>query len=184
MRDKTISIIDGFFVFLLTVCSLHCFSSSFEIEVSLLVLILFTSVFTVIFSLSAVMLKGKLRYSIFLSVTLIIVILFGFLGKNTLIAQLNYVVNKVIYAYSGYLPIVSRVSFSSFTAVSANSLFTMLSLSLSCLLSFLLIRRRRAFLAIICIIILIVPCFVLVDTLPSILSLLIVYPTIFHDASP
>ena len=125
------------------------------------------------------MLKGKLRYSIFLSVTLLIVILFGFLGKNTLIAQLNYVVNKVIYAYSGYLPIVSRVSFSSFTAVSANSLFTMLSLSLSCLLSFLLIRRRRAFLAIICIIILIGPCFVLVDTLPSILSLLIVCTVLF-----
>ncbi len=179
MRDKSINFLDGIFVFLLTVCSLQCLASSFHISVNSWVVSLFTAVFVLVFALLATFVESKRKYTSWLGVVFALFLIFVFLFGNSLLAELNYAVNKVFSIYSQYLPVAQRVYFSKSVAISATGLFVALSALLSGLLTLLIIRIRRILPATILSIITVVPCFLLVNTLPALLPLLTMCAVLF-----
>ncbi len=160
------------FALLLAVCPLYCLMSAFKLNVNSSVLIFWSVLFTGVFSALATFVKSTRRYTACVCVVFVVFAVAVWLMFDRLSGELNYVINSVLGRYAKYLNCVSRVTFADYL-FTATELFVMISIALSFLMTFLLIRIRSVFFAIVIPIIVITPCFVLVNTLPNLFVLLV-----------
>lgn len=178
MKNVTSLIINSLFTVILSVSLIMCFSTSFNIEVILFILIFSAIIFTSVISLiSHYISSGKKLFTAIAVIQAVYIAVF-FTCFNTVISQLNYAVNRVLGVYSKYMDVPSSISIASSSATSEKSsdatvLFVFMLFILCEIFSLSLFRLKKSILIYIFSIIILAPCFIIVTTLPSVTPLII-----------
>lgn len=170
---------DGICVVLLSVCPILCYASAFSVKLESSVLIMAAVLFSIVFSLLSAFVKNNLKYALCMTVIAFVAFLVFVFANERIFAQANYAINKLLELYSVYLPVYSNIKFASYIANDATGFFVLLSLILNGLFSFLISRIKSIKIAGLLSIALLVPCFVLVNTLPDLVPLLIIFTVLF-----
>ena len=170
---------DGICVVLLSVCPILCYASAFSVKLEASVLIMAAVLFSIVFSLLSAFVKNNLKYALCMTVIAFVAFLVFVFANERIFAQANYAINKLLELYSVYLPVYSNIKFASYIANDATGFFVLLSLILNGLFSFLISRIKSIKIAGLLSIALLVPCFVLVNTLPDLVPLLIIFTVLF-----
>lgn len=170
---------DGICVFLLSVCPILCYASAFSVKLEASVLIMAAVLFSIVFSLLSAFVKNNLKYALCMTVIAFVAFLVFVFANESIFAQANYAINKLLEQYSVYLSVYSNIKFASYIANDATGFFVLLSLILNGLFSFLISRIKSIKIAGLLSIALLVPCFVLVNTLPDLVPLLIIFTVLF-----
>lgn len=170
---------DGICVLLLSVCPILCYASAFSVKFEASVLIMAAVLFSIVFSLLSAFVKNNLKYALCMTVIAFVAFLVFVFANERIFAQANYAINKLLELYSVYLPVYSNIKFASYIANDATGFFVLLSLILNGLFSFLISRIKSIKIAGLLSIALLVPCFVLVNTLPDLVPLLIIFTVLF-----
>lgn len=166
-------------VVLLSVCPILCYASAFSVKLEASVLIMAAVLFSIVFSLLSAFVKNNLKYALCMTVIAFVAFLVFVFANERIVAQANYAINKLLELYSVYLPVYSNIKFASYIANDATGFFVLLSLILNGLFSFLISRIKSIKIAGLLSIVLLVPCFVLVNTLPDLVPLLIIFTVLF-----
>lgn len=170
---------DGICVVLLSVCPILCYASAFSVKLESSVLIMAAVLFSIVFSLLSAFVKNNLKYALCMTVIAFVAFLVFVFANEHIFAQANYAINKLLELYSVYLSVYSNIKFASYIANNATGFFVLLSLILNGLFSFLISRIKSIKIAGLLSIALLVPCFVLVNTLPDLVPLLIIFTVLF-----
>ena len=170
---------DGICVVLLSVCPILCYASAFSVKLEASVLIMAAVLFSIVFSLLSAFVKNNLKYALCMTVIAFVAFLVFVFANERIFAQANYAINKLLELYSVYLSVYSNIKFASYIANNATGFFVLLSLILNGLFSFLISRIKSIKIAGLLSIALLVPCFVLVNTLPDLVPLLIIFTVLF-----
>lgn len=170
---------DGICAFLLSVCPILCYASAFSVKLEASVLIMAAVLFSIVFSLLSAFVKNNLKYALCMTVIAFVAFLVFVFANEHIFAQANYAINKLLEQYSVYLSVYSNIKFASYIANNATGFFVLLSLILNGLFSFLISRIKSIKIAGLLSIALLVPCFVLVNTLPDLVPLLIIFTVLF-----
>lgn len=170
---------DGICVVLLSVCPILCYASAFLVKLDSSVLIMAAVLFSMVFSLLSAFVKNNLKYALCMTVIAFVAFLVFVFANERIFAQANYAINKLLELYSVYLSVYSNIKFASYIANDATGFFVLLSLILNGLFSFLISRIKSIKIAGLLSIALLVPCFVLVNTLPDLVPLLIIFTVLF-----
>ena len=170
---------DGICVVLLSVCPILCYASAFSVKLESSVLIMAAVLFSIVFSLLSAFVKNNLKYALCMTVIAFVAFLVFVFANEHIFAQANYAINKLLEQYSVYLSVYSNIKFASYIANNATGFFVLLSLILNGLFSFLISRIKSIKIAGLLSIALLVPCFVLVNTLPDLVPLLIIFTVLF-----
>lgn len=170
---------DGICVVLLSVCPILCYASAFSVKLEVSVLIMAAVLFSIVFSLLSAFVKNNLKYALCMTVIAFVAFLVFVFANERIFAQANYAINKLLELYSVYLSVYSNIKFASYIANDATGFFVLLSLILNGLFSFLISRIKSIKIAGLLSIALLVPCFVLVNTLPDLVPLLIIFTVLF-----
>lgn len=170
---------DSICVVLLSVCPILCYASAFSVKLEASVLIMAAVLFSIVFSLLSAFVKSNLKYALCMTVIAFVAFLVFVFANERIFAQANYAINKLLELYSVYLPVYSNIKFASYIANDATGFFVLLSLILNGLFSFLISRIKSIKIAGLLSIALLVPCFVLVNTLPDLVPLLIIFTVLF-----
>lgn len=170
---------DGICVVLLSVCPILCYASAFSVKLEASVLIMAAVLFSMVFSLLSAFVKNNLKYALCMTVIAFVAFLVFVFANERIFAQANYAINKLLELYSVYLSVYSNIKFASYIANDATGFFVLLSLILNGLFSFLISRIKSIKIAGLLSIALLVPCFVLVNTLPDLVPLLIIFTVLF-----
>lgn len=170
---------DGICVLLLSVCPILCYASAFSVKLEASVLIMAAVLFSMVFSLLSAFVKNNLKYALCMTVIAFVAFLVFVFANERIFAQANYAINKLLEQYSVYLSVYSNIKFASYIANDATGFFVLVSLILNGLFSFLISRIKSIKIAGLLSIALLVPCFVLVNTLPDLVPLLIIFTVLF-----
>lgn len=170
---------DSICVVLLSVCPILCYASAFSVKLEAPVLIMAAVLFSIVFSLLSAFVKNNLKYALCMTVIAFVAFLVFVFANERIFAQANYAINKLLELYSVYLSVYSNIKFASYIANDATGFFVLLSLILNGLFSFLISRIKSIKIAGLLSIALLVPCFVLVNTLPDLVPLLIIFTVLF-----
>ena len=170
---------DGICVVLLSVCPILCYASAFSVKLDSSVLIMAAVLFSMVFSLLSAFVKNNLKYALCMTVIAFVAFLVFVFANERIFAQANYAINKLLEQYSVYLSVYSNIKFASYIANNATGFFVLVSLILNGLFSFLISRIKSIKIAGLLSIALLVPCFVLVNTLPDLVPLLIIFTVLF-----
>ncbi|WP_455259377.1 transglutaminase domain-containing protein [Ruminococcus sp.] len=170
---------DGICVVLLSVCPILCYASAFSVKLEASVLIMAAVLFSIVFSLLSAFVKNNLKYALCMTVIAFVAFLVFVFANERIFAQANYAINKLLEQYSVYLSVYSNIKFASYIANNATGFFVLVSLILNGLFSFLISRIKSIKIAGLLSIALLVPCFVLVNTLPDLVPLLIIFTVLF-----
>lgn len=170
---------DGICAVLLSVCPILCYASAFSVKLEASVLIMAAVLFSIVFSLLSAFVKNNLKYALCMTVITFVAFLVFVFANERIFAQANYAINKLLEQYSVYLSVYSNIKFASYIANDATGFFVLLSLILNGLFSFLISRIKSIKIAGLLSIALLVPCFVLVNTLPDLVPLLIIFTVLF-----
>lgn len=178
MKNVTSIIINSFFSVILSVSLMMCFSTSFNIEVNLFLLIFSAIIFTSVISLISYYISSGKKFFISVAVIQAVYIAVFLTCCNTIISQLNYATNRVLGVYSKYMEVPSSINIAASSAISEKSsdasvLFIFILFILCEIFSLSLIRLKKSILIYIFSLIILVPCFILVTTLPSVTPLII-----------
>lgn len=179
MKERITDIVDGFFIFLLVVCSFQCLVSSFDININLTIVAVCVAMFTFVFALIAVSEKNTIKYFIILGVIFIVYqLLMNFL-TDIIVEQLKYTVNSVLKLYSRYMVVPQSIGEISEKTDGATALFVVLSFPVCGLLTVFRMRLKKLLPVVATTIVMILPCFILVNTLPKLLPLFTVLVILF-----
>lgn len=179
MKERFTDIVDGIFVFLLVICSLQCLVSSFAININLPIMAICIAMFTFVFALITVYEKNSKKYLASLGVIFIVYMLMVFVSRGIIFEQLKYAVNTVLGVYSRYMIVPKSIGEVSKNTDSATVFFVALSLPVCGLLTVFRMRLRKVLPVTIISIVILLPCFILINTLPSLLPLLTVLVILF-----
>ena len=179
MKDKITNIVDSLFIFLLVISSIHCLTSSFDIAINSAVVNICAAMFTAVFALIATFAVSTSKYAISICTILLVFVVTIIFSYDTISAQLNYAVNSVLESYSQFLPVAGKVRFADWIDNNATAFFVALSALLCGLITFFIIRLRLIFPAAAISVVVIVPCFILINTLPDLLPLLTTFAVLF-----
>lgn len=179
MKNKTEFFVSSGASLFLVLSLLWCFSSSFSVSVSPFVVVTSTLIFTSYFALIAKLVERKSTFLICHLVTAAVFVFTVLFSLEVLLSQVNYAVNCVIEIYSKYLPCPASVVFSSTKSVSAEYLFVLLSFLLCDAFINSLVRIRKIFPIVMLSLLVLVPCFIIVDTLPSLVPLVVAVSLLF-----
>ncbi len=175
MKSVTSFVINIIYSVLLSVCLPMCIASSFNIKFNVVVLIAAAVIFSMMNGFLAEAL-GKNKYLIaagIIQTVFIITIIFNF---ELILNQLEYALNKVLAVYSQYISLPSSINISQQSTPSkdATVIFTAFTFLISELSAITLFRLRRNIIIYIMTFVFLLPCFILVNTLPNIILLIIV----------
>lgn len=179
MKNKTEFFVSSGASLFLVLSLLWCFSSSFSVSESPFVVVTSTLIFTSYFALIAKLVERKSTFLICHLVTAAVVVLTVLFSLEALLSQVNYAVNCVLEIYSRYLPCPTSVVFSSTKSVSADYLFVLLSFLLCAAFVNSLLRIRRIYPIVMLSVLVLVPCFIIVDTLPTLVPLVVAVSLLF-----
>ena len=130
MKEKFSTAINCVSSYLLTICVLWCLASSFEINVNSVIVLASITIFSgVLCLLSVYAIKGK-QFLVSLGVIGIVFVVMALLSINSVISQVNYLVNCILKFYSTSFPVPTTVKFASFLDNNANIIFVILFMEL------------------------------------------------------
>ena len=178
MKNLSSLIINSLFTVILSVSLMMCFSTSFNIEVNLFLLIFSAIIFTSIISLISYYISSGKKFFAAVAVIQAVYIAVFFTCCNTIISQPNYAANRLLGVYSKYMEVPSSINIAASNAISEKSseatvLFIFILFILCEIFSLSLIRLKKSILIYIFSLIILVPCFIIVTTLPSVTPLII-----------
>lgn len=179
MKNKTEFLVSSAASLMLVLSLIWCVSSSFSVSASPFVVVTSTLIFTSYFALIAKLVRRKSTFLICHLVTAAVFIFTVLFSLEALISQVNYAVNSVLEIYSKYLPCPTSVAFSSMKSAGADYLFVLLSFLLSSAFVNSLVRIRRIYPILMLSVLVLVPCFIIVDTLPSLVPLVAAVSLLF-----
>lgn len=180
MKNNFLSLLtDGICVILLSVCPLFCLSSSFSINFSAPLLIISAFIFSTIFYLLSEAIDNNLKYALCMTVIAFVIFLVIIFSYEALLSQVNYAVNKVLEQYSQYIPVSNKIFFSKYNSTDATGVFILINAIISGVFSFLITKLKSIKIVALLTILLLFPCFVLVNTLPNIVPLLTIFTVLF-----
>lgn len=179
MKNKTEFFVSSAVSLFLVLSLLWCFSSSFSISASPFVVVTSSLIFTSYFALIAKLVERKSTFLICHLVTAAVFVFTVLFSLEALLSQVNYAVNCVLEIYSRYLPCLPSVVFSSTKSVSADYLFVLLSFLLSDAFVNSFVRIRRIYPIIMLSVLVLVPCFIIIDTLPTLVPLVVAVSLLF-----
>lgn len=178
-KDLLSTLVDSICVVLLSVCPLFCYASAFSVNFTSSVLIISAVMFSAVFSLLASFVNEKLKYALSMTVIAFVLFLVFVIANESLSSQANYALNKLLEQYSAYLPVYSSITFAEYHSNDATGLFVLISAVFSGLFSFLISKLKSVKIVTLLSVALLVPCFVLVNTLPEQTPLLIIFIVLF-----
>lgn len=178
MKNITSLLMNSLFTIILAVSLIMCFLTAFNIQTSLFFLTLSAIIFTAVISLISYYIDSQKKFLGALAVIQVVYITVFFLSYNTIISQLNYVVNKVLGLYSKYMSVPSSINIAAISGTSekasdATVLFIFLLFIICEIFAISLIRIKKSIIVYILSLVILVPCFIMVTTLPSIAPLII-----------
>lgn len=177
MKNATSLVINSLFTVILSVALIECFSTAFNIEASLFFMTFTAIIFTAVISLISYYITSGKKYLMALTVIQAVYIVVFFSCYNTIISQLNYAANRVLGIYSKYIAVPSSINITSIsgeTLKSSNAtvLFIFILFIICEVLAVSLIRIKKTIFVYIISLIVLVPCFIMVTTLPSLTPLI------------
>ncbi len=179
MKNKSDFFAGTFVSFFLTISVMYCIISSFSISVSPFVLITSTLIFTAYFALLGCFVNSRKNLAVCYLVTSAVALFTVLFSFEILSSQTNYAVNCILKIYSEFLSCPSSLNFSSFNSKNADFLFAALSFLLCFVITDSVVRLRRIIPAAVISVVFLIPCFIIVNTLPALLPLLTVVSLLF-----
>ena len=173
MKNKASFAVDLFLCTALISSLFYCLVTSFQIETNWCVIVIPTAIFCTIYGLLASLVKKTSVLFISIAVTMIVFIFTLLFSLETILAQLSYVITQIFSQLSQYLPLTDKVILGDTLGTSATGLFVFISAILSAVFTISLIRYKRILIPSLLSMVLLVPCFILVNTLPSLVCLFI-----------
>lgn len=174
MSNKASLAIQSIVSFLISVCLIWCIASSFDVNVSPVIIFIAVMMFTSVFSVVSIFLKERNKFLMSVAVIGIIFIFTMLFSLKTILSQANYFSNCFLNSYSQAFTVPSTVKFSENIANDANFLFAFAGAILSAINTISLVRIKRIIPVTIEVLLLLVPCFVLINTMPSVVPLITV----------
>ncbi|MEE0913734.1 MAG: transglutaminase domain-containing protein [Ruminococcus sp.] len=179
MKNKTSFFVNCILTVALISGLLWCCITSFSIEANPAVLITSTVLFTGLFALVSEYIERRGKFLFSLLIIVIVFLIAMLVSFNLVLASANYTVNCILSSYSEFMSIPSKVTFSEIKGLDANAFFVAISFVLSLAFATSLIRLKRIIIIIALSVLCLVPNFVLVTTLPSLIPLMIVVAILF-----
>lgn len=173
MKKKGVlsTITDSLLIALLVPCVLWCLVSSFDLNANLTAAVMCSAVAALLSSLTFTLVKNaKIAVATF-TTAFTVLVLFLLLEFDTLTAQLEYVINRVLFRYSEYLSVPQSISFSSGDEVEATLLINLIEFILIFLFTFCIIKLKTTAPILIISILFLTPCFILLGTMPDLAPL-------------
>lgn len=179
MKNIASFAVNCIFSILLVLGLVWCLITSFEISVIPFAIIFSSVIFTVVFALLSSLLKSKAKFWMSIAIIAIIYIFTLLFSLEAFLESLNYVINCILKFYSQYLPVAGSVQIVDFSYSDSTVFFTFLSVLICGVFSVSIIRFKHIFPVAILTVAILVPCFILVNTLPSLVPLLAVISSLF-----
>lgn len=173
MKNKASFAVDLFLCTALISSLFYCLVTSFEIQTNWYIVVIPTAIFCTIYGLLASLVKKTSVLFISVAITMIVFVFTLLFSLESILEQLSYVITKVLKQLSQYLPVQDKIILGDTLGTSATGLFVFISAILSAVFTISLIRYKRILIPSLLSMILLVPCFILVNTLPSLVCLFI-----------
>ncbi len=179
MKNKTSFFANCILTVLLIFGLLWCCITSFSVEVNPVVVITSTVLFTGLFAVISVYIASRRKFLLSIAVIGIVFIFTLLFSLEAVLDSANYVVNCILKSYSQFMSVPSVIWFSSNKANNADAFFVAVSFVLSMAFVFSLVRLKRIIIVVGLSVLCLVPSFVLVTTLPSLIPLILVVSSLF-----
>lgn len=173
MKNKTSFTIDILLCVTLISSLFYCLVTSFDIKTEWYIIVIPTAIFCTIYGLLASLVKKSGLLFISVAITMIVFIFTLLFSLESILEQLSYVITQVLKPLSQYLPVQNKIILGDTLGTSATGLFVFISAILSAVFTISLIRYKRILISSLLSMVLLVPCFILVNTLPSLVCLFI-----------
>lgn len=173
MKNKTSFTIDILLCVTLISSLFYCLVTSFDIKTEWYIIVIPTAIFCTIYGLLASLVKKSGVLFISVAITMIVFVFTLLFSLESILEQLSYVITQVLKLLSQYLPVQNKIILGDTLGTSATGLFVFISAILSAVFTISLIRYKRILIPSLLSMVLLVPCFILVNTLPSIVCLFI-----------
>ena len=170
MKNKTSFTIDILLCVTLISSLFYCLVTSFDIKTEWYIIVVPTAIFCTIYGLLASLVKKSGVLFISVAITMIVFVFTLLFSLESILEQLSYAITQVLKLLSQYLPVQNKIILGDTLGTSATGLFVFISAILSAVFTISLIRYKRI---LILSMVLLVPCFILVNTLPSLVCLFI-----------
>ncbi|MEE1218454.1 MAG: transglutaminaseTgpA domain-containing protein [Ruminococcus sp.] len=172
MKSLSTFIINSVCIAFLIPCTLWCIISSFDINANFVLMFMFSIVFTTFFSLICYYIENNKRFTITYIIIFVVALLFLWIAANTLQLQFKDTLNTILIEYSKYMPVPSGYVMNHISNV--NLLFLYIEFILCMMYSFFLHKTKTNMPVILLTLLLMIPSFVLINTLPSLPALFVV----------
>ena len=173
MKNKTSFTIDILLCVTLISSLFYCLVTSFNIKTEWYIIVVPTAIFCTIYGLLASLVKKSGVLFISVAITMIVFVFTLLFSLESILEQLSYVITQVLKPLSQYLPVQNKIILGDTLGTSATGLFVFISAILSAVFTISLIRYKRILIPSLLSMVLLVPCFILVNTLPSLVCLFI-----------
>ena len=173
MKNKTSFTIDILLCVTLISSLFYCLVTSFDIKTEWYIIVIPTAIFCTIYGLLASLVKKSGVLFISVAITMIVFVFTLLFSLESILEQLSYVITQVLKPLSQYLPVQNKIILEDTLGTSATGLFVFISAILSAVFTISLIRYKRILIPSLLSMVLLVPCFILVNTLPSLVCLFI-----------
>lgn len=173
MKNKTSFTIDILLCITLISSLFYCLVTSFDIKTEWYIIVIPTAIFCTIYGLLASLVKKSGVLFISVAITMIVFVFTLLFSLESILEQLSYVITQILKLLSQYLPVQNKIILGDTLGTSATGLFVFISAILSAIFTISLIRYKRILIPSLLSMVLLVPCFILVNTLPSLVCLFI-----------
>lgn len=173
MKNKASFAVDLLLCTALISSLFYCLVTSFQIETNWCVIVIPTAIFCTIYGLLASLVKKSGVLFISVAITMIVFVFTLLFSLESILEQLSYVITQTLKLLSQYLPVQNKIILGDTLGTSATGLFVFISAILSAVFTISLIRYKRILIPSLLSMVLLVPCFILVNTLPSLVCLFI-----------
>lgn len=173
MKNKTSFTIDILLCVTLILSLFYCLVTSFDIKTEWYIIVVPTAIFCTIYGLLASLVKKSGVLFISVAITMIVFVFTLLFSLESILEQLSYVITQALKLLSQYLPVQNKIILGDTLGTSATGLFVFISAILSAVFTISLIRYKRILIPSLLSMVLLVPCFILVNTLPSLVCLLL-----------
>lgn len=174
MKNKSSFFADLFMCILLIPCLFFCLTSSFDISVNYTIIAITSAVFCTVYALLAKLVQKSGILLMSVAVTMIVFVFTLLFSLDYVISQMCYMISQVLSKYSLYLPVAKSISFGTQTAGYATGFFVFVTVIYSAAFTLSLIRFNKIFIIAGMSVLTLIPCFILVNTLPNVFCLIAV----------
>ncbi len=164
---------------ILTIAIVACYTTAFKIKASLVTCTAATIIFVTVIGLICALVKHKSKFFTSLSVILIVFIFTVLFSLSFIFEEFRYFLNCILKIYSAYLAVPKPVELYELSQTQATSFLVVVSFILSFIFTSSLVRARRFLPVLIITITSLIPCFILVTTLPALPAIISIVAILF-----